>query len=115
MFGPDGKPIMHHTGPIIGGPKGVGDFEPLDEAGVEDFLLSVDQVLEQVLQSGQPLDMPAAALPPKSLAHLAQTIRAFQARITDLEAQVAGQDAEEAGEAGNGRPALDLSKLLSRE
>lgn len=113
---------MLNRGPLIGGPKGVEDFEPLDEAGVNDFLLSVDQVLAQVIQAGQPMEMPAATLPPKSLAHMAQTFRAFRARIAELEAQVEALE-EPGGKTDNGLPdprqttlpTLDLSGLAGRQ
>ena len=89
MFGPDGKPLMFTPGAkLIGGPKGTEDFPPLDDAGVEAFLTSAEQTVQQVVAMGQPLDIPCAALPPASLAHLAQTLRAFQARIKELEEEL---------------------------
>tara|TARA_Y100000034_G_scaffold20131_1_gene22902 strand:- start:1302 stop:1679 length:378 start_codon:yes stop_codon:yes gene_type:complete len=114
MFGPDGKPLVLRSGAtIIGGPKGVADFPPLDEDGIAGFLTTAEQTIQQVIALGQPLEIPCAAMPPASLAHLAQTIRALQDRIKELEDEVASlKEGEDTVASADPLPVrLDLNSL----
>jgi hypothetical protein len=101
MFGPDGKPINLGAAHTIGGPKGLDDIPAFNDETIDELITG----MEQMVQSGQPMEIPAA-MPMGQLAGMARTIRDLRARVQELEAELADDEAP-----GNGVPKLDLSSL----
>lgn len=102
MLGPDGKPLNLGAAHTIGGPKGLDDIAAFNDETIDELIKG----MTQVVQSGQPLSVPAA-MPMGQLAGMARTMRDLRARVRELEAQVEG--AEDTKPA----PKLDLSSFTS--
>jgi len=81
MFGPDGKPINIGAGQLIGGPKTLDDVVPFND----DTITALENGALQLLQSGQPMEVPAA-MPMGQIVQIAKTLSVQRERIKELEA-----------------------------
>lgn len=107
MFGPDGKPINIGAGQIIGGPKKLEDIEPFNDATID----ALKDGALQLLQSGQPMEIPAA-MPMGQIVQFARTMLFQRDRIRELEARVAELEKPPTqGDNGSLTQRLDLSHL----
>lgn len=103
---------------IIGQPKSLADVPELSE----EAKTGLYQAGEQLLASGQPLDMPTIALTGIDFAIFIKTLKALSEKNAELEARIelleepggdtpSGLPLSERGEGDN----LDLSNLLGKE
>ncbi|MAH47926.1 hypothetical protein CMI37_19045 [Candidatus Pacearchaeota archaeon] len=110
MFGPDGKPINSRQlmgGQLLGQPKTLDDVKPFSEETIEAF---ADGAL-QMLSSGMPLEVPGA-MPMGQIAQCAKTMRAQQARIKELEEELALLKSGEEQADDTESSQLDLTGLI---
>ena len=107
MFGPDGKPINIGAGHIIGGPKTLDDVVPFND----ETITALGDGALQLLQSGQPLEIPAA-MPMGQIIQVAKTLLDQRERIKELEAQLAEVSPDNGEGESPLQTKLDLSGLL---
>jgi|APSaa5957512535_1039671.scaffolds.fasta_scaffold321850_1 hypothetical protein len=105
MLGPDGKPLNIRAGQIVGGPKSLDDVEPFNAETIK----ALEDGAVQLLQSGQPMEVPAA-MPMIQIVQIAKTLQVQRERIEELEKRIEERE-EPGGKTENGLPGPLSSKL----